>query len=282
MDKQKKIEKLLFKGQISKEIKLQKKINPKKSLKKIYSSMYDRLHYGVRQIPWEHSIQIYPKNKNQILKEIKWMEELLTNSTFSFNLKWANFIKEVFKIAKKKQPSINKFKGKDYEVFIGEKQKVSVAYVTLDENPKSKTYLETKEKFFEKEVKQHGKGILFQMDGKRYVGEFKKGYRNGKGVVIDCLDYRGLGISIDNKDFKSSTIMTGRWNDDFINGLGTLWNIRISADSGGLPYKSFTVKFKFNRQVGNATAYYPNGSKEKTDLNFEDGANLEFGRFFPD
>jgi len=101
-----------------------------------------------------------------------------------------------------------------------------------------------------------GIGTMVFSDGKaKYVGEFKKGVRQGKGTIM----FADTGIPGGQKQYE------GQWKEDQPNGKGTLtfydgrkfvgeWKSEIV---GGFPVMQKSVVVS-----GRGTMHYPDGKKE--------------------
>ena len=88
--------------------------------------------------------------------------------------------------------------------------------------------------------------------------------------------------------FHAGGILIGNWERDKLNGDAVWWYspyTSIEAEEVfDLPSSDrerfYKIKFKDNRQVGKSICKFEDGSEKKTDQNFNDLANLDWGRFF--
>ncbi|NLT52790.1 MAG: hypothetical protein GXX85_17945 [Ignavibacteria bacterium] len=119
-----------------------------------------------------------------------------------------------------------------------------------------------------------GKGTLINADkGLKYVGEFKNGKRNGKGILFMQDQTKSRG----QKQFE------GLWKDHIPEGEGTLtfydgrkfvgqWKSETLTVDRTIPIEGKMTNAKIRQTVLSAqgTMYYPNGKKEVGEFKNDD------------
>jgi hypothetical protein len=247
---------------ISKEIKLQKKIFVNISKKKIYQNIHDK-NFDIFKFLAEANL--VPNTKNEIIKELNWMEQFIATPILSFDLKSSLFLSKVFNSVKKKKPVFHSNKNTKLEAYIGD--------IRITKNQDKLLY------------HKHGNGILFAIDGKRYFGEFKNNKTHGKGAMI-YIDPMFIADPF-AIPFGVGGILIGNWINGKLEGKAIWWeNIVPEIDAEetfDLPSSErpifYNLKFKNNKQIGKSLCEYADGSKQEKDIIFNDIVNLNDERF---